>query len=329
LPEHFRTFVDEVIAAVNPKPNAFVVEVGSNDGTILRAFKERGLEVLGVDPAQKIAARATENGIKTLATFFTEELATQIRGEYGTADVIVANNTFANIDDLGDFARAIRKLLAPSGVFVFETSYGADVVRKTLIDTVYHEHLSYFMVAPLDRYFARHGMELIDVQHIWTKGGSIRGIAQLADAERPKAPSVDAAIAEERRQGLDGIAPYEKLKAELGGLQDQLAKLVAERRKAGKRIAGYGASVGTVTLINQFKLGAALDFIADDNPLCEHLSGADYRIPVLRPEKIYERKPDSIILLAWRYADPIIAKHQRYIENGGEFITPLPGVTIR
>jgi len=329
LPEHFRRFVDEVISTVGAAPGAFVVEVGSNDGTILRAFKERGLKVLGVDPAQKIAARATENGVKTLATFFTEELAGEMRADYGAADIVVANNTFANIDDLGDFAAAVRKLLAPSGVFVFETSYGADVVRKTLIDTIYHEHLSYFMVAPLDRYFARHGMQLIDVEHIWTKGGSIRGIVQLAGGPRPRKASVDAMMAQEKDQGLGGVAPYQKLKADVAALQAELAGLLAKRRAAGKRVAGYGASVGTVTLIHQFRLGAALEFIADDNPLCEQLSGADYRIPVVRSEKIYERKPDSIILLAWRYADPIIARHERYLREGGEFITPLPRVAIR
>ncbi|MGH8246525.1 MAG: D-mycarose 3-C-methyltransferase, partial [Gammaproteobacteria bacterium] len=267
--------------------------------------------------------------IKTLATFFTERLAGQIRAEYGPADIVIANNTFANIDDLTDFAAAVRSTLAPSGVFVFETSYGADVVQKTLIDTVYHEHLSYFMVAPLDRYFARHGMELIDVQHIWTKGGSIRGTVQLAGGARKRAVSVDTMIAEEKRLGFGGIAPFRKLGAHVAALKEEVAGLIKVRRAAGKRFAGYGASVGTVTLIRQFQLGPVLEFIADDNPLCEHLASADYRIPVVTSGSIYERKPDSIIVLAWRYADPIIAKHQRYLATGGEFIIPLPKVTLR
>lgn len=329
LPEHFRKFAAEVIDAVAASPGALVVEVGSNDGTLLRAFKERGMKVLGIDPAQKIAARASESGVKTLPTFFTEKLAREIRAEYGPADIVIANNTFANIDDLTDFAEAVCATLAPSGVFVFETSYGADVVQKTLIDTVYHEHLSYFMVAPLDRYFKRHGLELIDVQHIWTKGGSIRGTVQLAGASRPRAASVDAMIADEKRLGFDGVSPFQRLNADVTALKGEIAGLVRARRAAGKRIAGYGASVGTVTLVEQFQLGPVLEFVADDNPLCENIASADYRIPVGSSELIYERKPDSIIVLAWRYADPIIGKHQRYLAAGGEFIIPLPKISFR
>jgi SAM-dependent methyltransferase len=329
LPEHFLKFADEVIGAVGAPRGALVLEVGSNDGTLLRAFKERGMKVLGVDPAQKIAARATENGTKTLATFYTEKLAGEIRAQYGPAQIVIANNTFANLDDLADFAAALRASLAPSGVFVFETQYGADVVEKTLIDTVYHEHLSYFMAKPLDRYFARHGLQLIDLQRIWTKGGSIRGTVQLAGGPRARSDSVDALIADEKQRGYDGMAPFRKLAADVAAVKQDVAKLVGDRRKAGKRFAGYGASVGTGTLIQHFQLGRVLEFIADDKPLCEQIASADYRIPVLPSEAIYERKPDAIMILAWRYADPIIGKHQRYLAGGGEFIIPLPKVSIR
>ena len=329
LPEHFRKFAGEVIDAVGAKPGALVLEVGSNDGTLLRAFKERGMKVLGVDPAQKIAARATESGIDTLATFYTEKLAKDLRAKHGPAEIVIANNTFANLDNLADFAAAVRASLAPSGVYVFETQYGADVVEKTLIDTVYHEHLSYFMAKPLDQYFARHGMQLIDLQRIWTKGGSIRGTVQLAGGPRPRAAAVDALIADEKQGGYDGVAPFRKLADDVAAVKKDVAAMVEARRKSGKRIAGYGASVGTVTLIQQFQLGQVLEFIADDKPLCEQIAGAGYRIPVLRSEQIYERMPDAIVILAWRYTDPIVGKHQRFLDGGGEFIIPLPKALLR
>jgi 2-polyprenyl-3-methyl-5-hydroxy-6-metoxy-1,4-benzoquinol methylase len=329
LPEHFIRFAGEIIDAVGAQPGALVLEVGSNDGTLLRAFKERGMKVLGVDPAQKTAARATASGIETLATFYTEKLAKELRAKHGPAQIVIANNTFANLDNLADFAAAVRASLAPSGVFVFETQYGADVVEKTLIDTVYHEHLSYFMARPLDAYFARHGLELIDLQRIWTKGGSIRGTVQLAGGPRQRSASVDALIADEKKRGYDGMAPFRKLAADVAAVKQEVAAMVEERRKAGKRFAGYGASVGTVTLIQQFQLGQVLEFIADDKPLCEQIASADYRIPVLPPEAIYERKPDAIIVLAWRYTDPIVGKHQRFLAGGGEFIIPLPKASIR
>jgi SAM-dependent methyltransferase len=329
LPEHFRKFAGEVIESASLSAGAMVLEVGSNDGTLLRAFKERGMKVLGVDPARKIAAQASATGIPTLATFFTEKLARDLRAEHGAADLVIANNTFANLDDLNDFAAALRAALAPGGVFVFETSYGADVVQKNLIDTVYHEHLSYFMVAPLERYFARHGLELIDMQHIWTKGGSIRGTVQLAGGKRPRTSAVNAMIAQEKQAGFDGMAPFRKMNADLDAVKKDLAELIGARRAAGKRLAGYGASVGTVTLVQQFALGSVLEFIADDKPLCEAVAGAGYRIPVGASAMIYKRNPDSIIVLAWRYADPIIAKHQRYLAGGGEFIIPVPKVSVR
>jgi SAM-dependent methyltransferase len=329
LPEHFRKFAGEVIDASATPAGGFVVEVGSNDGTLLRAFQERGMKVLGIDPAQKIAQRATESGVKTLATFFTEKLAHEIRSEHGAADIVIANNTFANLDDLTDFAAAVRGLLAPSGVFVFETSYGKDVVQKTLIDTIYHEHLSYFMAAPLDPYFSRHGLQLIDLQHIWTKGGSIRGTVQLKGGARKRSAAVAAMVEEEKRAGFADKAPFRKMNAAVIALQKEVSALVSARKAAGKRVAAYGASVGTVTLLQQFRIGPALDFVADDHPLCDHVAGADYRLPVLRPEAIYERKPDTIIVLAWRYAEPIIGKHQRFLAQGGEFVIPLPAVTVR
>jgi SAM-dependent methyltransferase len=329
LPEHFRKFAGEVMAATGTPAGGFVLEVGSNDGTLLRAFKERGAKVLGVDPAQKIAERATQSGVRTLATFFTEKLARQIRAEHGAADIVIANNTFANIDDLSDFAAAVRAVLAPEGAFVFETSYGADVVQKTLIDTVYHEHLSYFMAGPLDRYFARHGMQLVDMQQIWTKGGSIRGMAKLAAGKRPRLPSVEAMIAEEKRLGFGGGAPFERMDASVARLTREIGGLVAARRSAGAKVAAYGASVGTVTLIEQFAIGPALDFIADDSPLCDAIAGSNYRVPVLKSEQIYSRQPQTIVLLAWRYAEPILARHRKFLESGGEFVVPLPEVSLR
>lgn len=329
LPEHFRKLAAELIDAAGTQPGALVLEVGSNDGTLLAAFKERGMKVLGVDPAQKIAAAATARGIPTLATFYTEKLARELREKHGAADIVIANNTFANLDDLTDFAAAVRASLSPSGVFVFETQYGVDVVEKTLIDTVYHEHLSYFMAAPLERYFARHGLELVDLQRIWTKGGSIRGTAQLKGGPRKRAAVVDALIAEEKRAGYGGMEPYRKLAANIEAVKKDVARHVAAVKKRGGKIAGYGASVGTVTLLRQFQLGPVLDFIADDKPLCEQIAGPDYRIPVLQSDAIYERKPDAIVILAYRYAEPIVGKHQRFLAQGGEFVIPLPTVSVR
>ena len=324
LTEHFRKLAEELLVSTGAKAGSLIVEIGSNDGTLLRAFKERGLNVLAIDPAQETAQRATASGIPTLATFFTRKLAEEIADKHGRAAIIIANNTFANIDDLADVARGIARLLAADGVFVFETSYGADVVEKFLLDTVYHEHLSYFMVRSLVDFFHRRGMELYDVQHIWTKGGSLRGFVKLAKDARPIASSVAKMVEHERNLGLDEMAPYRKFAAHIDDIRKLLDGVAAEHRSRGQKIAGYGASVGSVTLVQQFGLGSVLDFIADDNPLTDAIVGPDYRIPVLPPIALEERKPALVVILAWRYAEPIYKKNMRYVENGGRFVVLLP-----
>jgi SAM-dependent methyltransferase len=324
LPEHFRKLADDLISLTATERGSLVVEIGSNDGTLLRAFKERGLNVLGIDPAKETAHSATADGIPTLANFFSRKLAEEIAQKHGLAAIVVANNTFANIDDLADAADGIERLLAPDGVFVFETSYGADVVEKFLLDTVYHEHLSYFMVRSLVDFFRNHGMELYDTQHIWTKGGSLRGFVKLAKDTRSIAPSVAAMSERERRLGFDSMTPYRKFADHIDGIRKELGDIVAEHRRRGLKIAGYGASVGTVTLVQQFGLGSVLDFIVDDNPLAEAIIGPDYLIPVLPSSALEERKPAVVVILAWRYAEPIKQKNMRYVENGGRFLVPLP-----
>jgi SAM-dependent methyltransferase len=328
LTEHFARLAAELSELVPDGRTARVVEIGSNDGTVLRFFKERGMQVLGIDPARATAEAATRAGIETLAEFFDAALAQRIRQEFGAADIVIANNTLANIDDLDQVGRGLKSLLAPQGVFVFETSYGADVVRKNLLDAIYHEHLSYFLVAPLRTYFARHGLDLFDVRRIATKGGSIRGYVQHAGGPQACDASVDALIAEEKADGLDTPEPYRAMTRQIAALRSRLDEVLARHKARGDRIAGYGASVGTVTLIRQLGLGPFLDAVFDDKPLQQHLAEPGHRIPVLRPELIYERKPACILILAWRYADPIIKKHQAYLDGGGKFIIPMPQVSV-
>jgi SAM-dependent methyltransferase len=324
LPEHFRKLAEELSRSIGAAPGSLVVEIGSNDGTLLRAFTECGFKVLGIDPARETARRATESGIETLATFFTGKLADEIVQKHSRAAIIVANNTFANIDDLADVARGIKHLLAPEGVFVFETSYGADVIEKFLLDTVYHEHLSYFMVRPLVEFFDRHGMELYDVQHIWTKGGSIRGFVQLSGGKRPIASSVAEMIAHERQLNLHNMEPYGRFAQHVDRTRAEIGCIIDDHRAQGLKIAGYGASVGTVTLLQQFGLGSALDFIADDNPLTDVIMGPDYRVPVLLPGALDVRNPAVVVILAWRYAEAIRTKNAGYEQRGGRFLVPLP-----
>ncbi|MBT3361718.1 MAG: methyltransferase domain-containing protein, partial [Rhodospirillales bacterium] len=178
---HFEDYATTLIDRFDPPAGSLVVDIGSNDGTLLRFFQNAGLSGLGIDPAKGIARKATADGIETWGTFFDGEVARQIAAQKGTASIVTANNVFAHADDLGGIVDGVRHLLAPDGVFVFEVSYLVDVYENTLFDTIYHEHLAYHSVKPLARFFEARGMRLIEASRVDTHGGSLRAIAALAD----------------------------------------------------------------------------------------------------------------------------------------------------
>lgn len=329
LVEHFQDYTDDVLERIQPPEASLVVDIGSNDGTVLRFFQQKGMKVLGIEPALEISRKATESGIETLPTFFNAELGRQLKQERGGATIITSNNTFANIDDLVDMTEGIRELLAPNGVFVFETGYLVDLVKNKVFDNIYHEHLNYFAVKPLATFFRRMGMELIHIQRVPTKGGSLRGFVQLVGGNRPVSSSVREMMDYETSIGADTPEFFKDLASQLTRVKKQLNDLLSNLKAEGKTVAGYGASVGVTTLTYEFEIGDLLDFIVDDNPAKHHLLSPGYRTPVLPSETLYERKPDYTVILAWRYATPIMNKHQQYVEQGGRFIQIWPEIEIK
>jgi SAM-dependent methyltransferase len=330
LSEHFRAAAAAIIKKRRLSPAAFVIEVGSNDGTLLRCFKEQGIRVLGIDPAVEIAGRATRDGIETLPEFFDESLAAGIAEKYGAADVIIANNMIANVDDLDSYVRGIGRLLAPEGVFIFETQYGVDVTESNLLDTIYHEHLSYFKVRPLGLFFKRFGMRLIDVENISIKGGSIRVTVQSESGSDPVDQSVDSHLARERALGVDRPEYFRAFLAKVEAIKRELNATVDKCHADGREVAGYGVSVGTLALLTQFDLTKKIDFLADDDTSKGNmLSGPGYDIPIVTPREFAARKAGITIVFAWRYTDPIAAKQPGYFAAGGKFVVPLPRVTVR
>ena len=329
LTEHFRGFSSDVIAKLGLKPNSLIVEMGSNDGTLLRFFKEAGMQVQGVDPAREIARRATEAGIDTVGDFFGIDVAEKVKVDRGAANVVIANNVIANIDDLREVVAGVRAILADDGVFVFETQYGVEVVEQNLLDTVYHEHLSYFNIKPLQMYFTANGMEIFDVERIKTKGGSIRVFVQNAKGPWPVQSTVAHLVRSEEENGHYNTEIYQRWAEEIGDIRRKLSEIVAEQNDAGRKVGGYGVSVGTTTLLPQFELTDKIDFLFDDDPNKDpKLVGPGYAIPVFPTQSVYDKKPGVIIVFAWRYAELIIAKHGRFIEQGGKFIVPLPQMKI-
>ncbi|MGC4094736.1 MAG: class I SAM-dependent methyltransferase [Polyangiaceae bacterium] len=319
-------YAENAIAQFGLKPDSFVLEVGSNDGTLLKEFQARGLsKVLGIDPAHEIAAAARAAGVPTLEAFFTPELAQQVRAERGAADLICANNVFAHSGDLAAFARSVDTLLADEGVFVFEVSYLVDVVEKLLFDTIYHEHSSYHAVAPLARFFESMGLRLFDGERIDTHGGSLRGYVCRAGARHPNTERLAGLIRHEVELELFSPECYARFKARIQERGSHLRERLAALRASGKQVAGFGAPAKLTTLMHEFGLDSSvIDFIVDDSPLKQNRYTPGTRIPVVTSATLYERRPDYCVVFAWNFADSIVPKHASYTGGGGRFIVPLP-----
>jgi SAM-dependent methyltransferase len=329
LVEHFRKYATDVVSSLSVKSGSLVVEIGSNDGSLLKFFKAQGMRVLGIDPARDIAKMATDSGIETIPEFFNSKVAKRIRNDYGGAAVFCANNVFAHADNLTDVVIGIQDVLADDGIFVFEVSYLVDIVDNLLFDTVYHEHVSYHSVSPLSKFFKRMGMQLIDVQRIASKGGSIRGFAKRSpEGKHPVRSIVGQLIAIENSRGFDQISLYREYAIRIQQRKLALNEYLDSEIAQGKMIAGYGASTTTTTLMWHFDLTRKLAFVADDNPVKQGLYCPACHIPVVPSEELYVRRPDRVVILAWQYAAPIIRKHERFTKGGGKFVVPLPELVV-
>lgn len=329
LVEHFQKYAQAVVSGLDIPLGSLVVEIGSNDGSLLKAYKACGMRVIGVDPAKSIAASASAEGVKTLPEFFTSSIAQTILAENGPAKLMCANNVFAHADNIADIGKGIRSLLAPDGVFVFEVSYVPDIIDNFVFDTIYHEHVSHHALIPLERFFNKLDMSLFDVERISTKGGSIRGFAQPASTgKRPKTNRFLHMLGEENRRGISrpGIyrAFYQDIEKRKRAVLEYLDRAIAE----GKAVAGYGASTTTTTLLYHFELQTRLKFIVDDNPLKFNLYSPGAHIPVYPSSELYSLQPDIVVILAWQYATAIINKHGRFTQAGRKFVVPLPDLMI-
>ena len=326
LVEHFRRSIDSLAQRFSPRPGQLAVDIGSNDGTVLRFWQERGLRVCGIDPAEQIAQEATAKGLPTRCAYFNEALGLTIRAEMGAASYVTANNVFAHADNLAGILDGIRELLADDGIFVFEVSYLVDIIEKGLFDTVYHEHLCYHSIGPLQKFFHAHGMALFDVERILTKGGSIRVFAQKLKGRQPQSAIVGELLASEKATSLDAGVPFGPLVKSLADNKARLHAELTEVRRHGGRVAGFGASATVTTLLTHFELAPLLDYLVDDNPKRSGLYSPHFHLPVLSSQILYDRPPACVVILAWQYATPILAKHRAYARDGRFFLTAMPEI---
>ncbi|MEU1762971.1 class I SAM-dependent methyltransferase [Micromonospora sp. NPDC005652] len=331
LVSHFRALADDVLSRVDLPPGSVVVELGSNDGTLLKAFAERGMRVLGVDPAVDIGQQARESGVPTLTEHFNAEVADRIVTEFGGADVVLANNVLAHVEDLNGVLAGVRSLLGPTSSAVVEVAHLLPMALSGAFEFVYHEHMSYFSLATLCRAMMRHDLRIVDVAEVATQGGSLRCWVRRVDASDGANPSsrVAALIDREQRAGLtDGLLLRdfdERVRRVTGQVADVLGGLAGQ----GRRIAGYGASARAVTFMAQCDIAQQITWIADDNPRKVGWYVPGSGVEVVEPDRLTAGEIDYCVLFAWNFADHIIQATRTFWAGGGSYIVPFPTLNVR
>lgn len=329
LVEHFSDYVARVQKFSTMDKSSLIVDVGSNDGTLLHAWRACGFtNLLGIDPASEIAAEATSAGIETLVGFLNSQIVDQVSEKYGLAKIVTANNVYAHCDDLVGMTQSIRSLLDQDGLFVFEASYLLDIVEKDLIGTIFHEHLSYHSLLSLTDFFLRQDMELVHVERGPEQGGSIVGYVQHIGGPWKAEDSVSDLISLEKERKLDQAATFELMATRLGQAKLSVQEVIGECRETGITVAGFGAARAGTTLLSFFEIGKDLDFLLDDNQSKHYKFSPGDHLEVLPTKDLYDRNPGCVVILAWIHAEKIIANHQNYLKQGGSFLRVFPTVEM-
>ncbi len=322
LLKHSAEHVEALACKYDLGPLSLVVEVASNDGYLLCNFVHRGIPCLGIDPADGPVARANAIGVPTMHDFFGSRCAEKLASEGKLADVVIANNVVAHVDDINDFVAGVSRLLKPTGSAVFEFAYALDLIEHCEFDTIYHEHLFYHTLHGLTPLFHRHGLHLNDVERLPIHGGSLR----LTASRTPeRSANLDELFAHEAALGVGEVSFYNEFADRVRALRNSLAGLLVSEKAKGKRIACYGAAAKGATLVNYLDLGEQFfEFVADANPFKQGKYMPGQHIQIRPPEQVVMDQPDYVLLLVWNFAGEVMRQQATYRERGGSFIIPVP-----
>ena len=304
-----------------------VIEVASNDGYLLRWFKERGVPVLGIEPTIGTAEAARRNhGIESLNVFLGVNTGREIVARGHQADLLIGNNVLAHVPAINDFIAGLKLLLKPRGILTMEFPHLLQLMRHNEFDTIYHEHFSYLSFMTVEKMFARHGLTLFDVEELSTHGGSLRIFVRHSQANAPAVtPRVELMRRKEADYGLNRIETYERFGEQVKATKRKLLRLLCDLKDAGKRIAGYGSPAKGNTLLNYCGIRTDfLDYVVDRNPKKRGLFTPGTHIPILAPGRIFETKPDYILILPWNIKDEVMEQMKGIRDWGGRFVAPIP-----
>jgi SAM-dependent methyltransferase len=327
---HAGEYVDMAVGRFGLGPASRVVEVGSNDGYLLQHFVERGIPVLGIEPARNVAEQAERRGVPTLVRFLGADLASELAAEGKAADLVVANNVWAQVPDLNEFTEGLSILLAPDGVLTLEFPHLVRLVEGRQFDTIYHEHFSYFSFTTACRVLEAHGLSVFDVEELSTHGGSLRVYAHRSKSTaHPRSTSVAGLLGREEAEGFTALERYGSFTDEVAGLKRDLLDLLISIRRDGGTVAGYGAPGKGNTLLNY--CGIRTDLLAytvDRNPYKQGKFLPGTHIPIHAPERLAQTRPDYILVLPWNLRDEILEQLSEARAWGARFILPIPKVEV-
>jgi SAM-dependent methyltransferase len=327
---HAQTYARATIERFGLGPGHRVIEVASNDGYLLRWFKERGIPVLGIEPAKNVAAAAEAAGIPTLVRFLGQEVARELVAGGTRADLLVGNNVLAHVPDLNDFVTGLKLLLAPAGVLTMEFPHLLRLMEEGQFDTIYHEHYSYFSFATVRKVFAAHGLTLFDVEELPTHGGSLRIYCRHDDdGSKPEGERVKDLLLREEAAKLGCLETYRSFAERVHRVKRDLLRFLIQAKDEGKSIAGYGAAAKGNTLLNYCGVrNDFLDYTVDRSPHKQgrYLPGS--RIPIYAPDRLRETRPDYVLILPWNLKEEIMEQMADVRSWGGRFVVAVPEVRI-
>ena len=327
--DHFKQMANHFMDHFIPdRDDAFVVELGSNDGIMLRHFADKKIPHLGVEPSKNVAEKAKEVGVNTISEFFGKETAKSISESYGPADIISSANVMCHIPDLNSVGEGVAHLLKDKGVFVFEDPYLLDVIQKTSYDQVYDEHVFLFSATSVKQAFARHGLDLFHVEPQKTHGGSMRYYLCQAGAHEIRT-SVEDQLKKEKDVGLEDFSTYQDFAKNCEDTKKEFVSLLKKLKEQGKRVVGYAATSKSTTVLNYCDIGPDLiEYICDTTPIKQGKYSPGKHIPIKSHSFFLDDKPDYAVLFAWNHQEEVFEKEKKFKENGGKWIMFVPEVQI-
>jgi SAM-dependent methyltransferase len=327
---HAKKYTDQMMQRFGISVQSRVVELASNDGYLLQFFVQKGIPVLGIEPAANVAEVAQRKGISTLVKFFSTRLAKELAELGNTADLLLGNNVLAQVPDINDFVAGMKVLLKPTGVITMEFPHLQRLMEQNQFDTIYHEHFSYFSLVTVEKIFAAHGLTIFDVEELPTHGGSLRIYARhREDSSKPVTREVSQLRLREQAIGFLDLATYSRFAEQVKETKRRLLQFLIEAKREGKKIAGYGAPGKGNTLLNYCAIRTDfLDYTVDRNPRKHGRFLPGTHVPIYPPERIQETRPDFLLILPWNLKDEIMDQNAFIREWGGKFVVPIPEVKV-